>query len=212
MSSNHSKQIINYFDSIYKNPKCTLDYKNNFQFLVAVSLSAQTTDNKVNCVSKKLFRIYKNPLELSKANINDVEKIIKSIGLAKNKSKYIVSMSDDLVNRYHSRVPNNIDDLLSLKGVGIKTANLVLSECFGAYTFPVDTHINRISKRLKIANNNDSIAIVEEKLKNYFPKYKWKKLHYQFISFGRDICKSKNPNCKICKLKTICEKGRCLNK
>lgn len=186
-----------------------LKHRNNFEFLVAVALSAQTTDKKVNTVTPILFSKYKTLKALAKANVKDVEKIIKPLGLAHNKSRNIVSLSDDLVNKYNSRVPGNKRDLMSLKGVGNKTANLVLGECFNEATFPVDTHINRISKRLNIAKNDDSVLEVEEKLKKYFPKGKWNRLHHQFIYFGRDICKSQNPSCNICKLKTICKKASC---
>ncbi len=184
-----------------------LRHRNNFEFLVAVSLSAQTTDKKVNVVTKPLFNKYKDPKSLSKAKQKDVEKIIKSLGLSKTKSRNIISLSKDLVIKYNSKVPSNKKELLSLKGVGNKTAELVLGECFKQNTFPVDTHINRISKRLKIANNTDSIIEVENKLKKYFPVGKWNRLHHQFIYFGREICKAQNPNCKICKLKSICGKA-----
>ena len=207
MKQNHSKLIINYFDSLYKNPKCMLKHRNNFEFLVAVSLSAQTTDEKVNSVTPILFSKYKKPLDLSLAKVSDVRKIINPLGLANNKSKNIISLSNDLVRKYNGRVPNNKEALMSLKGVGNKTANLVLGECFNKATFPVDTHINRISKRLNIANENDDILIVEDKLKKYFLKEKWNRLHHQFIYFGRDICKSRNPKCDVCKLKTICGKA-----
>lgn len=184
-----------------------LKHRNNFEFLVAVSLSAQTTDEKVNSVTPILFSKYKKPLDLSLAKVSDVRKIINPLGLANNKSKNIISLSNDLVRKYNGRVPNNKEALMSLKGVGNKTANLVLGECFNKATFPVDTHINRISKRLNIANENDDILIVEDKLKKYFLKEKWNRLHHQFIYFGRDICKSRNPKCDVCKLKTICGKA-----
>ena len=206
MKQNHSKQIINYFDLLYKNPKCMLNYNNNFELLVAVVLSAQTTDKKVNSITKVLFQKYNTPLKLSKAKQKDVEKILKPLGLANTKSKNIISLSKDLVTRFNSKVPNNKKELMTLKGVGNKTANVVLGECFNESTFPVDTHINRISKRLKIASKTDSVLEVEEKLKKYFPRGKWNRLHHQFIYFGRDICKSQNPNCEICKLKSICGK------
>lgn len=184
-----------------------LRHRNNFEFLVAVSLSAQTTDKKVNSVTKILFDQYQSPKELAKANVKDVERIIKPLGLSRIKSRNIISLSNDMVSKFNSRVPNNRKDLMSLKGVGNKTANVVLSECFNKDTFPVDTHINRISKRLKIAKESDSVLEVENKLKKYFPVGKWSKLHRQFIYFGRDICKSKNPNCSICKLKSMCGKA-----
>lgn len=204
MIQNHSKKIISYFDILYPNPKCMLTHSSNFQFLIAVCLSAQTTDKKVNEVTKILFKNYGNPDKLAKAKISDVKNIIKPLGLANTKANNIINLSKDLCNIYNSKVPNDRKKLMKLSGVGNKTCNLVLSECFGESTFPVDTHINRISKRLRIAKQSDDILKVEDKLKKYFPKDKWNRLHHQFIYFGREICKSRNPMCKNCKLNSIC--------
>lgn len=204
MTQNHSKIISNYFNTLYPNPKCMLNYSNDFEFLIAVCLSAQTTDIKVNEVTKILFKKYKSVKDLANARINDVKKIIKPLGLSNIKSSNIIELSKALLNKYNGKVPSDRKDLMNLKGVGRKTANLVLSECFNLDTFPVDTHINRISKRLKIALKDDDINTVEEKLMKYFPSSKWNRSHHQFIYFGRDICKSRKPLCNKCKLKSIC--------
>ena len=200
----NSKFIINNLDKLYPNAKCELKHASHFQLLVAVVLSAQTTDEKVNSVTKQLFNKYPNAEKLSKANIKDVERIIKPIGLYKNKAKNIVGLSKILVEEYKGKVINDRDVLESLPGVGRKTCNVVLNNCFNEPTFAVDTHVSRVSKRLGIANIDDDPKQIEEKLMIYFPKDSWGKLHHQFIFFGRYKCKSLNPDCNDCPFKKIC--------
>ena len=200
----NSKFIINNLDKLYPNAKCELKHTSHFQLLVAVVLSAQTTDEKVNSVTKQLFSKYPNAEKLSKANIKDVERIIKPIGLYKNKAKNIVGLSKILVKDYKGKVINDRDALESLPGVGRKTCNVVLNNCFNEPTFAVDTHVSRVSKRLGIANIDDDPKQIEEKLMTYFPKDTWGKLHHQFIFFGRYKCKSLNPDCNDCPFKKIC--------
>lgn len=200
----NSKFIINNLDKLYPNAKCELKHSSHFQLLVAVVLSAQTTDEKVNSVTKVLFKKYPNAEKLAKANIKEVENIIKPIGLYKNKSKNIIELSKILVDKYKGKVINDRNILESLPGVGRKTCNVVLNNCFNVPTFAVDTHVSRVSKRLGIANINDDPKMIEEKLMNYFPIEYWGKLHHQFIFFGRYKCKSLNPNCNDCPFKKMC--------
>lgn len=201
---NKAKLIIKSLDELYPNAKCELKHSSHFQLLVAVVLSAQTTDEKVNSVTSILFKKYPNAEKLSKAELKDVEDIIKPIGLYHNKAINIINLSKILTEKYHGRVINDRKVLESLPGVGRKTANVVLNNCFDVPTFAVDTHVSRVSKRLGISSIDDDPKIIEEKLMRYFPEVYWGKLHHQFIFFGRYKCKSIKPLCDDCPLKKIC--------
>ena len=202
----NSEYIIDNLNKLYPNAKCELKHRSHFQLLIAVILSAQTTDEKVNKVTKTLYENYPDAIRLSKADLKEVEDIIKPIGLYRNKARNIISVSNILVEKYGGKVPNTRQDLESLPGVGRKTANIILNNCFNEATFAVDTHVTRVSKRLKIANEKDDVQQIEEKLMDYFPKDKWGKLHHQFIFFGRYKCKAIKPDCIDCPFKTICGK------
>lgn len=202
-----SKFIIDELNKLYPNAHCELNHDNNFELLIAVILSAQTTDERVNTVTPILFKKYPDSFKLSKAKLCDVEKIIKPIGLYKNKAKNIIETSKILVNNYNGEVPNRREDLESLNGVGRKTANIILSNCFSIPAFAVDTHVSRVSKRLQIANKDDDVLTIEEKLMNHFPKKNWSKLHHQFIFFGRYKCKAIKPLCTDCPFIKICDKA-----
>ncbi len=199
------KTILEYLNELYPNAKCSLNYSKDYELLIAVILSAQTTDKKVNEITPILFSKYKNLDELNDAKLEDIEMIIKKLGLYKNKALAIKDVSNKLINEFNYKVPSNKKDLLSFKGVGNKVANVVLIELFNVPEFPVDTHIYRFSKRLGFINENESIEKAEKSLKNLFPKDSWIKLHHQIIFFGRYKCMSKNPNCIDCKIKKYCE-------
>ena len=201
---NNSKLIINGLNKLYPNAKCELKHRSHFELLIAVILSGQSTDERVNSVTPTLFKKYKNANELSHANINDVKRIIKPIGLYNAKAKNIINTSKILVKDYKGKVPNDREALESLPGVGRKTANIILNNCFNVPAFAVDTHVTRVSKRLKIANKEDNVKIIEEKLMNYFPNKHWGKLHHQFIFFGRYKCKAVKPDCINCPFVSIC--------
>lgn len=200
----NAKSIVKNLDKLYPNAKCELKHSSHFQLLVAVVLSAQTTDEKVNKVTPILFKKYPNAKALAKADIKEIESIIKPIGLYRNKAKNIVALSKEISSKYNGRVINDREILQSLPGVGRKTCNVVLNNCFDVPAFAVDTHVSRVSKRLGIAKDSDSPEIIEEKLMNYFPLDKWGKLHHQFIFFGRYKCKAINPECNDCPFKKIC--------
>lgn len=204
---NNSAFIIEEFNKLYPNAHCELIHKNDFELLIAVILSAQTTDERVNGVTSVLFRKYGDCYKLAKADINDVENIIKPIGLYKNKARNIINTSITLVNDYDGKVPNNPKELCSLSGVGRKTSNIILNNCFDMPTFAVDTHVTRVSKRLKIAKRDDDVLTIEKKLMKYFPKESWGKLHHQFIFFGRYKCKAIKPICNDCPFTKICDKA-----
>ena len=200
----NSTLIMKSLDKLYPNAHCELNHRNNFELLVAVVLSAQTTDERVNSVTPFLFKKYPDANKLAKAKLKDVETIIKPIGLYHNKAINIIKLSNELNERFNGEVPSNREDLESLSGVGRKTANVVLNNCFDYPAFAVDTHVSRVSKRLGIAEEEDDVSQIEEKLMNYFPKDKWGKLHHQFIFFGRYKCKAIKPDCSDCPLKKIC--------
>lgn len=202
-----SSYIIKELNKLYPDAKCELNHHNAFELLIAVILSAQTTDERVNSVTPLLFKKYPNPYKLSKAKLSDVENIIKPIGIYKNKAKNIIETSKILVNNFNGEVPSSREDLESLKGVGRKTANIILSNCFDYPAFAVDTHVTRVSKRLGIASKDDDVRVIEEKLMKYFPKKYWTKLHHQFIFFGRYKCKAIKPICDNCPFINSCDKA-----
>ena len=200
----NSTFIMKKLDELYPDAKCELDHKNDFELLIDVVLSAQTTDERVNSVSPFLFERYPDAFALARADLKDVEKIIKPIGLYHNKAVNIVKLANRLVEDFNGEVPDKREDLESLPGVGRKTANVILNNCFDVPAFAVDTHVSRVSKRLGIADKDDDVNVIEEKLMNYFPKRYWGKLHHQFIFFGRYKCKAVKPDCIDCPLKKIC--------
>lgn len=207
------KFIYETLNEIYKTPKCELNYKNNFELLVAVILSAQCTDKRVNEVTDKLFKIYNTPSDFASIKGETLEKLIYSCGFYKNKAKNIINMSKDLILKFNGQVPSDFNDLISLSGVGRKTANVVLSEGFKQNALAVDTHVFRVSHRLNLSNAKTPDK-TEEDLKKQFDENLWSNLHLYMVLFGRYICKSQRPNCEVCKFKEICkyykEKNKCL--
>ena len=193
-----------YLEALFPDAKAELNFTNNFELIVAVVLSAQTTDIAVNKVTKPLFKKYPTPEKLMHANLEEVMEIINSIGLYKTKAKNIIGLAARLVQDYGGEVPNDRAALESLPGVGRKTANVVLSNAFGVPALAVDTHILRISKRLGLADLDDNALEVEKKLNKQFPKELWHKLHHQLIFFGRYHCLARKPNCGTCKMQSMC--------
>lgn len=204
MNKVHAQEIIDYMEELFPNAKCELEHSNTFELLVAVMLSAQTTDESVNKLTKQLFTKYRTIKQYADAPIEELEQDIRRIGLYRNKAKNVKAMASMLLTDYQGIVPSNKEDLESLPGVGRKTANVVQSVAFDIPAFAVDTHVERISKRLGFAKKSDSVLNVEKKLTFYIAKEKWNKAHHQFIFFGRYFCKAQNPNCKECKLIICC--------
>lgn len=196
--------ITKKLEEMFKDAHCELNYNNDWQLLIAILLSAQTTDKKVNKVTEVLFEQYKSLKELKEASFYDVERIIHPLGLSNNKAKNIISLATILHNQYNDVVPNKKEDLIKLPGVGNKTANVMLIEYFNIPAFPVDTHVARVSKRLNICNENDSIVVIEKKLMHKFPKDSWATLHLRMVLFGRYICKAIKPQCTVCLFKNFC--------
>ena len=196
--------LFSYLDEILPNASCELIYKKDYELAIAVILSAQTTDNSVNKVTPILFDKYKSIHNLANANVFDVENIIKSIGLYKNKASNIVAFAKELEERFDSILPSDKKDLTSLSGVGNKTAGVIRCEVFKIPDLPVDTHILRITKRLNLASKDDDADKTEAKLKKLIEEKRWIKTHHQLIHFGRYYCKAKNPLCNNCKVKDYC--------
>jgi len=201
-------EIINYLDKLFPNPKCELEYTKDYELLIAVMLSAQTTDKRVNMVTRILFNKYDSLESLATADINDIIEIIKPIGTFNKKASNIISIAKSLINDKNGIVPNDRNYLESLSGVGRKTTNVVLSNLYDVPCIAVDTHVSRVSKRLSIAKKNDDVLIIEKKLNKKFPKEKLCRLHHQLVLFGRYYCKAKNPLCENCELKNICKEKK----
>jgi endonuclease III len=198
-------KILDYLDELYPNPKCELEYTKDYELLIAIVMSAQTTDKRVNMVNKVLFKKYQSVKELSEASLEDIEKIIKPIGTYKKKAVFIKEIATKLINDNIKVIPNDREYLSSFPGVGRKTINVFLSVIYNEPLVAVDTHVNRVSKRLKLAKDGDDVLEVEKKLMKKIPKDKWNKVHHQLVFFGRYKCKSISPLCTDCKLKDICK-------
>ena len=196
--------IGNYLDELFPDPKCELVYNNDYELLIAIVLSAQTTDARVNSVTPVLFNKYKTLYELSNANVRDLELILRPIGSFRKKANYVKNIAAILCNEYDGVVPQDRDDLLNMPGVGRKTINVFLSEYYDIPAIAVDTHVERVSKRLRIARKNDNVLIIEKKLMKRFPENEWGRRHLQLVLFGRYYCKAIRPICSNCKLKDIC--------
>ena len=202
-----SKSVMEGLDKMYPNPKCELEYETPFQLLVAVILSAQCTDKRVNMVTDELFKICKTPEDFVKISQEELENKIHSCGFYHNKAKSIKSASADIIERFGGKVPENFDDLLTLAGVGRKTANVMLSEAFSGDAIAVDTHVLKVSNRLGIVKT-ESPYECEMKLQKFFPKDKWSKLHYQMVLFGRYTCKAQKPECENCIFSAQCPSSK----
>ena len=195
--------VLDYLDELFSNPRCELNYNCDYELLIAVVLSAQCSDKRVNIVTKELFKKY-DLVGLSNASIEDIKKIIYSVGTSNKKARYIKNIANELITKCNGVVPNNREFLENLDGVGRKTCNVVLAILFNEATIAVDTHVARVAKRLGITKNTDAVKI-EKDLMKFFPKDKWSRVHLQLVLFGRYYCKSINPLCDNCKFNNICK-------
>lgn len=203
-----SDEILDILETMYPNAHCELVHKNAFELLVAVVLSAQTTDESVNKVTPVLFERFPTPQALADADLKDIEACIRRIGLYHNKAKSIKNLSQSLLDHFDGVVPSSHKDLVSLAGVGRKTANVVQSVCFDIPALAVDTHVERISKRLGLAKMADTVEVVEKKLKRKIRRKRWNRAHHLFIFFGRYFCTAKNPQCEACPFREFCKKDK----
>ena len=200
--------LLNYLEEMFPSARCELFYSKDYELVIAVMLSAQTTDKSVNAVTPILFSKYPSLEGLNNAPLIDIEEMLKPIGLYKNKAKNLKGIVKDLMERFNGNVPSNKDELMTLPGVGNKTAGVICAEIFQIPDLPVDTHILRISKRLNIAKKEDEPIDVERKLKKLIPEERWIKSHHQLIHFGRYLCTARNPQCENCKISDMCINNR----
>ena len=193
------KFITSTLDDLYPNPDIPLDHENNFTFLIAVMLSAQSTDKKVNEITPTLFQKAKTPAEMNRLKTDEIQKIIRQIGLAPTKAKNIKKMSVQLLEKHEGTVPNTFEELEELAGVGHKTASVIMAQAFNTPAFPVDTHIHRLAQRWGLSNGKN-VMTTEKDLKRIFNKKLWNKLHLQIIFYGREFCQARKSKCecKIC--------------
>lgn len=199
------KKIWDYLDKLFPNPKCELNYEHDYELLIAVMLSAQTTDKRVNKVTSVLFKKYPGIKELSEAPIDDIENIIREIGTYKRKSMYVHEITKKLRNDGYDYVPNDRDYIEKLPGVGHKSANVFLANIYNEPAIAVDTHVARVSRRLGVACDQDNVKVIEKKLEKVIPKDKWGRTHHQLVLFGRYYCKAVSPLCEDCELNEICK-------
>lgn len=195
---NKIDEILFELEKLFPDARCELNYNNIYELCVSVMLSAQTTDKKVNKITPMLFSKYPSVKELKVADQKDVELLIRPVGLSNNKSKNIIAFAKIIDEEYKGIVPNDFDKLVSFPGIGRKTANVILAEGFGVMRVAVDTHVERVSKRLGLSKVDSSVLQVEKDLMKYLPEYKWHRGHLLLLFFGRYFCKSQNPNCKEC--------------
>ena len=193
-----AKDLLRFLIGLFPDAGCELNYKNLYELCIAVVLSAQTTDKSVNKITKDLFNAYPDFASLAQANTNDVEAIIKSIGLYRTKARHIIALSKEVIKRFSSTLPKTRKDLCSLPGVGRKTANVILSEGYHIPAIAVDTHVSRVSRRLGIACPLDDVLAIEKKCEAFFPKQDWHLAHHLLIFFGRYVCKAQKPDCYKC--------------
>ena len=203
LNQNKALHLIKLLDKSIKNPKTSLKYRNRFTLLTSVVLSAQCTDVNVNNVTKNIYKKYYAPKHFVNLGINKIKNLIKSIGLFNNKAKNIYFLSKILLEKYQSKVPNKFEDLISLPGVGRKTANVVLNAAFNEATIAVDTHVFRVANRTGLSDGNNPDK-VEAQLLKILPKQHIKKAHHLILLHGRYVCKARSPLCKTCVINKIC--------
>lgn len=201
-------EMLDTIQEMFPNAKCELNHRNEFDLLIAVLLSAQCTDKLVNKVTAVLFQKYHTPEDYVRVPLEELQTDIRSIGLYRNKSKNIQALCQTLIEKYNSEVPQEREALEALPGVGRKTANVVLSVAFGVPAIAVDTHVQRVSRRLKFCRQKDSVRQVEETLMQKIPPERWSQAHHQLIFFGRYFCKAQRPNCTECPFQNDCTTGK----
>lgn len=208
MTKKEIRFCLDTMGEMFPNAHCELIHDNPFELLIAVLLSAQTTDVNVNRVTKTLFQKYKKPEDYLAVDVKELENDIRSIGLYRTKAKNIQKLCRTLLDEFNGEVPQTREELMKLAGVGRKTANVVLSVAFGIPAIAVDTHVERVAKRLAFCRWKDTVLQVEETLMKKIPKEEWSISHHRFIFFGRYHCKAMNPNCPECPLLEICREGK----
>lgn len=202
---NRVEIVEDYLEKLIPNPKCELNFSKDYELLIAIMLSAQTTDKRVNKVTKILFDKYKSLEEIKNANIDDLKSIVRELGSYNKKAMYVKEISRIIVDDYNGIMPRKRKELEKMPGVGRKTINVLFSELEIEPNIAVDTHVERVSKRLSLAKENDDVYKIEMKLRRKFKRDTWNKRHKQLVLFGRYYCKAIKPECDTCKLKNICK-------
>lgn len=208
LSKKQTIEALDVIATMYPDAECELTHSNPFELVIAVLLSAQCTDALVNKVTPSLFAKYKQPEDYLAVPLEELEQDIRSIGLFRSKAKNIKKLCQTLIEEYNGEVPRERDELVRLAGVGRKTANVVTSVAFGVPAIAVDTHVERVSKRLAVCRWKDSVLQVEETLMKKIPKERWSDSHHQLIFFGRYHCKAQSPRCETCPLLDSCREGK----
>jgi endonuclease III len=208
LSKKQVRYCLDVIGKMFPDAHCELNHSNPFELLIAVVLSAQCTDALVNKVTAELFKKYKRPEDYLAVPLEELQNDIRSIGLYRNKAKNIQKLCQILIEKHGGEVPKTREELMALPGVGRKTANVVLSVAFSIPAIAVDTHVERVSKRLGICRWNDSVLQVEETLMKMVPKEEWSLTHHRLIFFGRYHCRAQRPNCPECPLLDICREGK----
>ncbi len=202
------QEILSYLDELFPNPRCELEFNKDYELLIAVVLSAQTTDKKVNSVTENLFKKYPTLEDLNDASIENVKCILRPIGTYNKKAVFVKEIAHFLLDKYDGKVPKTHKELEIIPGVGHKSANVVLGVLYNIPTFAVDTHVSRVSKRLGLVKSKDDVTAIEKKLKKKINKERWVRTHHQLVLFGRYYCKAIKPECDSCKLKDLCKKDK----
>lgn len=208
ISKKKALEMIDVIADMFPNAECELKHDNAFELTIAVLLSAQCTDNLVNKVTRTLFQKYKTPQDYLNVDIEELQNDIRSIGLYRNKAKNIQKLCQSLLEQFNGQIPSTHKELESLAGVGRKTANVVMSVAFDEPSLAVDTHVERVSKRLGINRWKDDVTQVEDRLCSIIPKERWSRSHHQLIFFGRYHCLARKPKCDICPLLDDCREGQ----
>lgn len=208
LNKSQIRYCLDVMGEMFPDAHCELNHSNPFELVIAVALSAQCTDALVNRVTEHLFQKYKTPEDYLSVPLEELENDIRSIGLYRNKAKNIQKMCRMLIDEYNREVPRDRDEMTKLPGVGRKTANVVVSVAFGVPAIAVDTHVERISKRLGISRWKDSVTEVETVLMAKIPKEEWSAAHHRMIFFGRYHCKAQSPQCPVCPLLDLCREGK----
>jgi len=203
LSKTRIKNVLKILEEMYHGAESELNYSNAFELLIATILAAQCTDKRVNEVTKELYKEYNTPEEMLSLSPAELENKVRSCGFYKNKSQNILATCGILLEKFNGEVPSTLDELMTLPGVGRKTANVVVSNVFGQDAIPVDTHVFRVSNRLGLANS-DNVLTTEEQLMKNIPKNKWSEAHHWLIYHGRRICKARRPQCEECPLSIDC--------
>lgn len=204
MTTKDSKIILDLLQNMHPDAGCELHYNSPFELLIAVILSAQCTDKRVNIITDNMFKTLNKPEDFAYLTVEELKPYIFSCGFYNNKGKSIIAMSKEIIEKYNGEVPRDFDKLTTLAGVGRKTASVIMAVAYNESAMPVDTHVNRVSLRLGLSKGKNVVQ-VEEDLKRLLPKESWNDFHHRMIFHGRYICKSRNPSCDICLLKEKCK-------